>query len=609
LPTRKSNPLFVLRLKPVALSERFVVRGALARWLPEICGVGWLILLAGGIWIHSHATKQTPIFDAFTYYQKAYNFWAAVQRGRWFNPLNIEPTFRPPGTILMSYPFGFSIDPRAFYFRSVYFPVLLVFASVIIIVYEVSDDVQSRWRTVLTAMFFTSMTLAYHFEYGSVDGFWGLVDSFFAGLATLAGACAWCGTRARDHILVWSVATCLISVVAIIVKPSGTLVAAVVGLAWVAFGLATVIECHQSSEWQAGRVCWLALRLLLGAGIIAVGDTAMVAASLSFGYLSKQNLAFGQTAIALMRQIPVPTDELWLFLNAGLGRGLIYWAGLAVLICASALLSSHRSISTVRYLMAIFVCIATFLFGIWFWFVGSGAPTQVRYVVPFFMMTMVWLVPITLRAWGLAPFILRLGTAVVMFATMFNLALLLLLAHPAGNWQRFSGVGVTSDFAPAVLNAFKRFVAQPADHPRSIYVVSFDTNDAILGSIIDESRLLHPELQILSLRRPIDWQRSATIRVNEVEAADALMVNPKECPWAPKDGNVASLNEEQGVFTCWADGLTAMDGIAVFFAAPTVRLLSVVNPAKFRASLSAMVAAHTWDSTFVLANSPLPKAP
>jgi hypothetical protein len=577
--------------------------------MPEICGVGWLVLLAAGIWIHSHVSKQTPIFDAFTYYQKADNFWAAVQAGRWFNPLNIEPTFRPPGTILMSYPFGFSIDPRAFYFRSVYFPLILVFAAVIIVAYEAGDNVHSRWRIILTAMFFTSMTLAYHFEYGSVGGFWGLVDGFLAGLATLAGACAWRGTRARGHILTWSVATCLISVIAIIVKPSGALIAVIVGLAWVGFGLATVIECYQSSGGTTGGARRLVHKLLLGAVIVAVGDAAMVAASLNSGYLSQQNLAFGQTAIALMRQMPVPTDELWLFLNVALGRGLIYWTGLAVLICTSSLVSSRRSIITMRHLMVIIVCMATFLFGIWFWFVGSGAPTQVRYAVPFFMMALVWLVPVTLRAWVIAPLILRLGTAGLIFATLINLALLLLLAHPSGNWQRFSGVGVTSDFSPAILNAFKRFVAEPADQPRSVYVVSFDINDAILGSIIDESRLLHPKAQILSLRRPIDWQRSATIRINEVEAADALMVNPQECPWAPEGTDVANLTEEQGVFTCWADGLTAADGVAVLFAAPTVRLLSVVSSEKFRASLAAMVAAHAWDSTFLVANNLSTRAP
>jgi hypothetical protein len=38
-------------------------------------------------------------------------------------------------------------------------------------------------------------------------------------------------------------------------------------------------------------------------------------------------------------------------------------------------------------------------------------------------------------------------------------------------------------------------------------------------------------------------------------------------------------------------------------------MLSIVDPAKFRASLTAMVAAHGWDSSFAVANKPLPTAP
>lgn len=590
----------------MGLNEGYVAR-LTARRLPEVCGFAWLVLLGTTIWLHADASQQTPVFDAFTYYLKADNFWAAVHAGHWFNPLNIEPSFRPPGTILMSYPFGFSIDPRGFYFRSVYFPEVMASAAVIIATYEPGDDFRRRWRVVLTAMFFSSMTLAYHFEYGSWDGFWGLVDSFFAGLAALAAACTWRGTRAGGHTLTWSVATGLISALSIIVKPSGALVAAVVGIAWAVFGVATVIEYHRSNGAKSRSLPVLAFRLLAGAAIIAAADGAMVAASLHSNYLSPQNLAFGKTAIGLMRQLPFPLDEVWTLLNIGLGRGLIYWAGLAILICVSAMLSRRRSLLTMRYLMLILVGFATLLFGIWFWFIGSGAPSQVRYAVPFFLMALVWLVPVTLRAWSLAPVILRVASMALMLATMCNLTLLLLLAHPAVGWQRFSGVGVTSDFPPTILHAFKQLVAAPAARPRSIYVVSFDTNDAILGSIIDESGLLHPERPILSLRRPIDWQRSATIRINEVEAADALMVNPTQCLWAPKDGNAVSLNDEQGLFTCWADGLTAADGIAVFFAAPTVRILSVVDRLKFRTSLISMVASHQWDNSFVLANAPLPK--
>jgi hypothetical protein len=599
---RKSSPQFAPQPKGMKLSRRFAGGWFLSNRLPELCGIAWLLLLAGAIWLHTHVSMQTPIYDAFTYYEKADNFWAAVHAGTWFNPLNVVPSFRPPGTVLMSYPFGFSVNPRPFYFRSVYLPALLLFAAVCIVAYDAKSDAQVRWRIVLTAMFFTSMTLAFQFEYGSGRGFWGLVDSFLAGIAAVAGACAWRGTSRSANRPAWAIATCVFSVLAIIVKPSGAMIAVIAGLAWVVFGLATLVEYRRSGLWQnvAGRR--LILKLLLGAVIIAVGDGLMVDASLKSGYLSPQNMAFGRGAIALMRQMPFSASLLWPLLNGGLGRGLLYWAVLAALICAIAAFSG-RSIVKVRGFAAMFVCTGTVVFGVWFWFIGSAAPQQVRYAVPFFMMALVWLIPVIQLSWEIVPALLRLVTVVVMLGTVVNLALLLLLPRPALAWQRFSGVGITADFPPDVLSAFKRFVAEPSDRARSVYVVSFDVNDAILGSVIDESQLLHPDRQVLSLRRPIDWQRSATIRLNEVGIANALMVAPPQCvALAPEGRYVANRLQEQGVFTCWADGLTGADGVAVYLATPTVKILSVVDPAKFRESLERMVASYTWDPTFATAN-------
>ena len=70
-----------------------------------------------------------------------------------------------------------------------------------------------------------------------------------------------------------------------------------------------------------------------------------------------------------------------------------------------------------------------------------------------------------------------------------------------------------------------------------------------------------------------------------------------------------SLVEEQGMLTCWANGLTLADGVQVFFTAPSVRIFSVVDHAKFRASLAALVAGHSWDTNFVTANGALTKEP
>src|SRR5436305_4338250 len=98
--------------------------------LPPAVAVLWLLLLALEMWPMVQQSVQPPVYDTLTYFQKAKNFWAAVSMLKLTNPLNLEPVFRPPGTILMSYPVGFTNDFHGFYFRSIFIPILLLVAAV-----------------------------------------------------------------------------------------------------------------------------------------------------------------------------------------------------------------------------------------------------------------------------------------------------------------------------------------------------------------------------------------------------------------------------------------------------------------------------------------------
>lgn len=105
-------------------------------WVPHVVVLFWIIYLGITIWQHSIHSVQTPIGDSLSYMQKAMNFWQVVEHGKFINPLNLEPVYRPPGTILMSYPFGFSPEFHGFHFRSVFLPILSIVAAVYIVSYE-----------------------------------------------------------------------------------------------------------------------------------------------------------------------------------------------------------------------------------------------------------------------------------------------------------------------------------------------------------------------------------------------------------------------------------------------------------------------------------------
>src|SRR3972149_1906759 len=111
-------------------------------WFPHLLVVCWLIYLGITIWQHAHHSVQPPLYDPLSYMLKAMNFWQVVEHGKFINPLNIVPTSRPPGTILMSYPFGFTPDFRGFHFRSVFFPIICIIAAV----YIVAGTTKARGR-------------------------------------------------------------------------------------------------------------------------------------------------------------------------------------------------------------------------------------------------------------------------------------------------------------------------------------------------------------------------------------------------------------------------------------------------------------------------------
>jgi hypothetical protein len=567
-----------------------------------MCGLVWLGLLAAAILLHTHVSAQAPIYDAFSYYQKAHNFWETMRAGKLFNPLNVEPSFRPPGTVLMSYPFGFDPDPRGFYFRSIYFPNCLLFLSVLIAAYRIEDDFRARLRTILTAIFFTTITLPYHFEFGAGGDrqvYWGLVDSFLTGLAAVAAACAWRGTAPAARIWSWAMAAGFASALSILVKPSGVLVAAVAGLAWVAFALGALVDCREPGAARRR----LALRLFVGAGLIALIDAAAVAAAIKSHYLSHENLAYGQGAIAIMKaELSLPLSLLWRVVNAGLGGAFVLWAALDLMICLWRLSVKDSAPMTVKGIVACLASAAALIFGAWFWFLGSGGANQIRYFAPFFVMAMIWLVPVAMEAWNRVPSLLTLSLSSVMAAAALNLIALLLVPSPSVAWQQFAGVGVTADFPSQTLEAFRRLVAQNRAKPVHLYIMSFGDNDAILDSLVDQRWLLDHGSQSLLLQRPVDWQRSSTIRIAEIGATDMLLINPPQARPAPAGEKVNNLSEEQGVLTAWADKLDVSDGVSVFFSAPSAKILTVTDRVKFRESLRRLVARYDWDSTFTEAN-------
>lgn len=125
--------------------KKFLLKIKAQEYLPLFMFFLAMIMLGIILFRHISLSQQPPMGDAFSYWIKAKNFWSSVGQNKWFNPLNIEPTFRPPGTVLMSYPLGFLENPHGFYFRSIFLPITLFVAALWIIAKPYCSTLKDQW--------------------------------------------------------------------------------------------------------------------------------------------------------------------------------------------------------------------------------------------------------------------------------------------------------------------------------------------------------------------------------------------------------------------------------------------------------------------------------
>ncbi|MBI5589710.1 MAG: hypothetical protein HY881_04415 [Deltaproteobacteria bacterium] len=215
--------------------------------IPHAIVILWLIFLGAMIWQHNVQSVQPPQYDPLTYMQKAMNFWKAVEQGKLFNPLNIEPTSRPPGTILMSYPFGFSTDFKGFHFRSIFFPILCI----VIAVYMVAGIPRSSaegWGGAAVAILFSAIPMFYNFDFNEIipsASYWGLVDNFQAGIAALAVAGIIKSLKTRS--LIWLMVGAFVGSFTILIKPSGLMIIALLTATWL---IVVIMEWLWARKYQ-----------------------------------------------------------------------------------------------------------------------------------------------------------------------------------------------------------------------------------------------------------------------------------------------------------------------------------------------------------------------
>ncbi len=572
------------------------------RSLPTLIVVLWLALVSGLVWEKAQRSEQPPVYDTLTYFQKAKNLWANFHSSKPVNPLNLEPTFRPPGTVLMSYPLGFVKDFHGFYFRSVVMPVMILVLAVYVIGFDRSISQRQHWNLAALALLFASAPMFFHFERSESAVsplIWGMVDNFMAAVAALAVAAS---VRSIQYAsLAWCSTAALLAALCLLIKPSGLFVMAMMSIVW-ALGVVVRAACEAAERQKLLKLLWQ------GAACMALLYVVVVAICARSQYFSAANVTFGTAAIEVMRsELALPLPILLRLLRACFGCVL----PVALVSVWLAWLISRWRPSEGRIRVAgtmAFCAIAALLFGLWFWVWGTAGATQIRYFFPFATISLTLTVPAGLILLERAPRVAAHARA-VMLAPAANILLLLMM--PASSaWQAWSGVNLTSGTFKAETQRARDLVSLLRSEGKGARMYSFysDAATAAFESVGAYERVLNPELPNFQVFLPVDWRRPSVFRVNDIVTSDyILFALPRDQASVEKSlqqTRVRDFWEENALFHAWFSRLTERDGVAIVAETPLLRLLRIKDVRRLESRIAEFTGAHVWPASFVEANPP-----
>lgn len=581
------------------------VRGQ--RWLPHTILLAWLAFLGLSIAGYARRTDLPPTYDAGTYFLKGYNFWNSLHQHKFVNPLNLEPESRGPGTILMSFPFGFSSDFRTFYFRSVFLPILFIVSALYLACFDVAMPCASQWNLAIFAIFLSSLPIFYHFELSDSlpsPVYWGLVDNFLAGIMALAAGASVRSLRNRS--LHWWLVAVLLAAFSLFVKPAGGVLILALDLAWFC---ALMIEYLRIDRSKRKPIIVL---LALGTLAAAVIEGGVIALCVRSRYLSSENIAAGARSLQSFQANFRATVTLKLLhgiiLNSFgyvLPATAIFLLLLGIHHRKDVLLGAHASgLMNLLNLTAGWGIIL--LIGLWFWVIATDI-SQDRYFYPFGTAALIYAGPAVLAALARAnPFPRRIVRS-LWVASCLNLAFLLAQGNASASWQRWSGVSLISGGKRAEVAQATNLLDEVRNSGKDAVAYAMDTGAsfATFSSVAAYRSVVEPKRPRLIIQFPVNWQTGTFYTLSDMVDADFLIFRAFRGEATPKSvlsaSSVRDLTQESQLFQAWFSGLTDHDGVAEKSDGP-VRVLRVVDRIKLRASLDKLVSEHSWPYNFLQSN-------
>lgn len=573
-------------------------------WIPHILVICWIAFLGVTIWDHASRSVVPPIYDPLGYLQKGINFWRSINDGQYVNPLNIVPASRPPGTILMSAPFGYPVDLHWFHFRSVFFPLVCVVAAVYLAAWK-SKSLLEHWVIAATALLFSSLPMFYHFEmiYGMPNLMrFGFVDNFQAGVAAMAAAALVRSSLKRS--LRWLCAGAVMAAFTLLIKPSGVAIMALLAISW---GMTAALEWFATRKSHEDSI-GLQRYLVFGFMLFFVIYSMVIVVCVNSQYLSAENFSYARKVLATAKDVlAISLSEIPRLFHYSTGEAVLIWI-IGILILFGLFWHRFRGLKD-RIKMVGFLASASVIWigGAFFWLVVQSGGNQIRYFYPFFFMGIVYLIPLFVQIWLQSDKWLRLVMAVVCFLPAVNMGLIMAQKDPSAAWQKVTGVNVSVGNNHEVVKQaydFLEMVRRRGEN-RNVYTFYSGLQAMIFENVGLYEGISKPNSSTFIMRRPIDWANGFVTRQDDVLSSDYILFEPVkdtiEIQSAMQLGHIQNFSDESRAFHAWATQLTEQDGIQVV-SDDAVRLLEITDRRLFERQIERFIAERSWRPEFNAAN-------
>jgi hypothetical protein len=532
--------------------------------------------------------------------QKADAVWTAIANGNSENVLNIEPSVRPPGTVLLTAPLGPLKDYRNFYFRSVFVPVVIMTIAVFIAGVGVT---RQRWESTLLALLAASMSMFWQFECGSsqqasvlFDYSWGMIDTFQASLAAMAMAAFLVSAVRFEKI--WIIPGLVTLALLPLLKPSGFVVSPLISLAWLGVSL-RLARLHPKglAHWWT-KILGTAITLVIIMSGIAL-------ACLNSDYFSAKNIEFGKVALTQLRSLSFGVNMANAFIalfTGSMGKPLIV---ASVVMGAIAWLTRKKSIDTEVEVKAEWIA----GIGLLVLFAGTIATyhstlfMQVRYFFPIIAVATVLFTPI-LVIWSK-----RVGKHVLVMLALIPTCLLIFLASPRlsvmantiAGYGLFTGCGrKEASAANDFINEFRKTNTAPP----VLFTTSngCETNyfESAFISKLRKIGVSEPHL-IKSVTRPLDWGNGQfVVRIDSIYNADVLAITRP----SPTLGKIEpkSFAGEMAAMGALLATTPSTGSTKVLLQTPEMIALAVRDRPALERQMRKLIASRHWRHEFIAAN-------